>query len=264
MVAVRDTWGLVLGASSGFGKQMTTTLAKSGYNIVGVHLDRRAAQEEITAHVESLKKEGVQAHYINGNADSEEVQQQVCEQMASEWGVKGKLSLLFHSLAFGSLKPFVGGEPKTQVSPRELQMTLSVMANSLLYWTQKCVGQSLFKENACIFSMTSAGSERIWKHYGPVSVAKAALECITRQLAVELAPYKIASNAIRAGVTITPALKKIPGSEEMVAHAQKVNPYQRLTQPEDVTNFVVSFMQNPSAYFVTGNVINVDGGELLR
>lgn len=257
-------WALVLGASSGFGKQMTADLAKNGYSIVGIHLDRRAAMDQIHAHVGELKKQGVDVHYINVNADSEEAQRDIPKQMCQEWAMEGKLALLFHSLAFGSLKPFVEEDPAKQVSPRELQMTLSVMANSLLYWTQSCLQNKLFAKNACVFSMTSAGSERVWKHYGPVSVAKSALECITRQLAVELAPFQVSANAIRAGVTLTPALQKIPGSDEMVAYAQKMNPYGRLTRPEDVSSFVVAFMKNPNAYFVTGNVINVDGGELLR
>ena len=65
--------------------------------------------------------------------------------------------------------------------------------------------------------MTSAGGHRVWPTYGAVSAAKAALESHVRQLAVELAPFGISVNALQAGVTDTPAARRIPGSERMFA-----------------------------------------------
>ncbi len=88
--------------------------------------------------------------------------------------------------------------------------------------------------------MTSAGGHRIWKSYGAVSAAKAALESHCRQLAVELAPRKIAVNAIRAGVTDTPALRKIPGNDQMIERCLAIHPAGRLTTPEDVANVLVA------------------------
>ena len=76
-------------------------------------------------------------------------------------------------------------------------MTLDVMSNSLVYWTQDLFTNNLFSSGSQIFAMTSAGSHTQWKSYGAVSMAKAALESAIRQLALELAPYKIAANSIR-------------------------------------------------------------------
>jgi NAD(P)-dependent dehydrogenase (short-subunit alcohol dehydrogenase family) len=93
-----------------------------------------------------------------------------------------------------------------------------------------------------------------------VSAAKAALESHIRQLAFELAPYGISANAIRAGVTDTPALRKIPGSESIKQAATEGNPSGRLTTPEDVASALVA-LSRPETYWMTGNVIGVDGGE---
>ena len=68
------------------------------------------------------------------------------------------------------------------------------------------------------------------------------------------------TNSLCAGVTDTPALRKIPGNEEMIRVATARNPAKRLTTPQDVAN-AVAVLAHPLAGWITGNVINVDGGE---
>ncbi len=111
-----------------------------------------------------------------------------------------------------------------------------------------------------VYAMTSSGGTRVWSGYGAVSAAKAALESHIRQLAMELAPLGITANAIRAGVTDTPALRKIPGNQEIVQTAKGLNPSGRLTTPEDVAAALV-VLSRPETNWMTGNVIGVDGGE---
>ena len=109
--------------------------------------------------------------------------------------------------------------------------------------------------------MTSAGGHRAWPSYGAVSAAKAALEAHIRQLAVELATTQIAVNAIQAGVTDTPALRKIPGNDATDrTRARRTNPSGRLTTPEDVAAAIVA-LSGAGTGWMTGNVIRVDGGE---
>jgi len=139
-------------------------------------------------------------------------------------------------------------------------MTLDVMAHSLVYWTQDAVKRGLLGSGARVFSMTSSGSTRVIPSYGAVSAAKSALESHTRQLALELAPLGITVNALRGGVTRTPASERIPGSEVLFTEAARRNPHRRLTTPQDVANAVVVLCA-PGADWITGNVINVDGGE---
>ena len=113
-----------------------------------------------------------------------------------------------------------------------------------------------------MFAMTSAGGARVWKTYGAVSAAKAALESHVRQLTLELGPLGITVNAVMAGVTDTPALRKIPGSDRMLKMALAKNPSGRLTTPRDVAE-AIGLLANAKAHWITGNVICVDGGEFI-
>jgi NAD(P)-dependent dehydrogenase (short-subunit alcohol dehydrogenase family) len=70
----------------------------------------------------------------------------------------------------------------------------------------------------------------------------------------------ITVNALRGGVTRTPASERIPGSDKLFTEAARKNPHQRLTTPEDVAQAVVALC-SPGTDWVTGNVINVEGGE---
>ena len=165
--------------------------------------------------------------------------------------------MLLHSLAFGALRPYAG---EKAVTAQQLNTTFEVMANSLVYWTQDLVQRGLLAKGGRVFSMTSSGSTRAIASYGAISAAKSALESHTRQLAYELAGRGIAVNALRAGVTDTQALRKIPGYERLLEGAGRRNPSGRITIPSDVARALIALC-DPGAAWVTGNVINVDGGE---
>src|SRR5262249_31074271 len=111
-----------------------------------------------------------------------------------------------------------------------------------------------------IYAMTSSGGSRVLPYYGPVSAAKAALESNIRQLATELASHGITANAIRAGVTDTPAARMIPNFDEFSKEAARRNPHRRLTTTEDVARAIV-VLSHPDTHWITGNVVGVDGGE---
>ncbi len=253
-------WALVLGASSGFGGATAVALARAGMDVFGVHLDRKATlplAEQVQAEIKAL---GRKALFFNVNAADEEKQQEVLahiESRLSESGQLGQVKVLLHSLAFGTLKPMVGGD---RLSRAQIEMTLDVMANSLVYWAQGLVERKLMGDGGRIFAMTSSGSLHVWPGYGAVSAAKTALESHVRQLAWELAPLGITANAVRAGVTDTPALRKIPGSDDMIRIALHKNPHRRLTTPADVARCLVA-LSRPETQWLTGNVLNVDGGE---
>ncbi len=256
--ATTPRWALILGASSGFGEACAKALASAGYDIAGVHLDRKAGLK----HVDEIKRDiegvGRRALYFNVNAADEGKRGGVLDALAAEIDASGgNVEVFMHSLAFGTLKPYIAGDALTKAN---IEMTLDVMAHSLVYWAQDLVSRKLMGKGGRIFSMTSSGSTRVIQSYGAVSAAKCALESHTRQLAVELANHDITVNALRGGVTETPASRKIPGSAELFAQGAKRNPHGRLTTPEDVARAVVALCDSGTAW-ITGNVINVDGGE---
>ncbi len=251
-------WALVLGASSGFGEATAKALAQAGYDIAGVHLDRKAGLKHVDEIKTDIEQAGRRALFFNVNAADEAKRQNVLDQVAKDIEENGgSVAVLMHSLAFGTLKPYIGD---TVLSKANIDMTLDVMANSLVYWVQDLVRRGLMGHGGRVFSMTSAGSTRVIPAYGAVSAAKCALESHTRQLAVELAQQGITVNALRGGVTNTPAARRIPRSDELFEQAVKRNPHHRLTTPEDVARAVVALCDSKTDW-ITGNVINVDGGE---
>jgi NAD(P)-dependent dehydrogenase (short-subunit alcohol dehydrogenase family) len=259
-----DGWALILGASSGFGEAAALAFAKAGMNVIGVHLDRRATQENADRIVRQIESYGRLAWFFNVNAADPERRRDVLQEVTRRFDQRGqqeRIRVLLHSLAFGTLRRLVADDPEEQATQKQLEMTIDVMANSLVYWTQDCMASALLLRDARIFAMTSSGAASAWKGYGAVSAAKCALESHIRQLALELGPLGITANAICAGVTDTPALRKIPQSQKMMEAALMRNPMGRLTRPEDVACALVS-LSHPSTYWMTGNTICVDGGEM--
>ena len=253
-------WVLILGVSSGFGAAAARAFARAGYDVAGVHLDRRAGQAAADALAEELRALGREACFFNLNAADDDRRAEVLAELRARVA-PGGLAVLLHSLAFGSLVRFIPDDPGAKgVTRKQLDMTLDVMANSLVYWTQDLVAGGLLGHGGRVFAMTSSGSLAMWPAYGAVSAAKCALESHIRQIAVELAPQGVTANAIMAGVTRTPALSKIPGAEEIARRALERNPAQRLTTVDDVAQCLLA-LAGPGTQWMTGNVIRVDGGE---
>jgi NAD(P)-dependent dehydrogenase (short-subunit alcohol dehydrogenase family) len=266
----RERWALILGGSSGMGEATAITLAKAGYNICGIHLDFRAA----LAHVEEVKAAieatGAQALYINMNAADDEKRASALTALRERFdaaeaaGRSPYVRVVMHSLAFGSLVPFLSEDPKAGVDRKKMEMTQDVMANSLVYWVQDLWREGFLGQGSKIYAMTSEGSTRVVPSYGVVSSAKAALESHIRQLAMELARQGTGAtaNCIRAGVTITPALLKIPESQTMIDITMKRNPTGRMTTPQDVANAILA-LSGDGTEFINGDIISVDGGEFI-
>ncbi len=142
----------------------------------------------------------------------------------------------------------------------DFERTIYNMGTSLLGWVQDLFGRGLFAADARIFGLTSEGNSVAWKGYAAVSAAKMALESLARSIAVEYAPHGLRCNVLQAGITETPALAAIPGSDHLKAQARLRNPLGRLTTPEDVAN-VVYLLARDEAAWVNGALIRVDGGE---
>ena len=251
-------WVLLLGGSTGHGAATAKRLASDGYGVIAFHFDRGEAKkyaQETISEVQSIS--GGRCYYYNKNAASEEAMEKYIPEIKKI--TKNKpLKLLLHSIAFGTTTNFFGEKPVTQ---RQMDMTINVMSNSLLYWTQKLYDVGLLAEGSRIIGLTSEGNYLAMEGYGPVSVAKVAMEAIIRQIGWELGQFGITANAIQAGVTPTRALTKITENwETWVANTKKRNPMCRTTTPEDVAA-TVSMLLKPDADFINCSIIYCDGGE---
>lgn len=255
-------WALILGASSGFGGAAAVEFARNGMNIFGVHLDRQAGMVNVQHIIKEIHHFGREAVFFNINAADGIKRNETLEEIQERFAGQGAqtVRVLLHSLAFGTLKPYIAKKVDDAITQAQMEMTIDVMANSLVYWTQGLVSRGLMKKGGRIFAMTSSGGHSVLQNYGAVSAAKSALESHIRQLAMELGHLGITSNAIMAGVTDTPALRKIPGAVKMLEVAKAKNPFGRLTEPGDVAKAMV-LLADDHAFWVSGNVIGVDGGE---
>ena len=263
----RECWALVLGVSSGFGAATARAWATAGFGIIGVHLDLRGSMALANESREAIEATGTPVVFHNVNAADDEKRAAVIASIGALFderraaGEQPFVAAFLHSLAFGATLPFVTDkEGKKELSRRQMEMTADVMAHSLVYWVRDLYHAGMLGRGSRLFAMTSEGSNMAVPTYGAVSAAKAALEAHVRQLALELAPVGITANAIRAGVTDTPALRRIPGWEHLADAATVRNPSGRMTRPEDVADALVA-LATPGTHWMTGNVIGVDGGE---
>ena len=251
-----NDYAIILGASSGIGLACAQSFAERGIGIIGVYL--RKPQSHIESVLSNFKQYSVDVKFKKMNACNINEAVNLINELSSIKNIRVKAFV--HSLAFGTLKPFIATEDNDSITKKNIDMTLDVMAGSFLYWSQEMFRAGIIKEGSQLMGMTSSGGRRVWGSYGAISMAKSGLESIGRQLAFEFAPYNIAVNMIQAGVTDTPALRKIPNYEDMISRVQAINPRGRLTVPEDVAE-VVAQIGISNHTWMTGNIINVDGGE---
>jgi NAD(P)-dependent dehydrogenase (short-subunit alcohol dehydrogenase family) len=255
----KQPWALILGASSGFGEATAVELARAGMNIFGIHMDRRDKLPHVAEIEQRIQDLGRESQFFNFNAADDEKRNDCVAQIRQRLADQpGWVRVLLHSIAFGALKPLVGAE--VVASKKQIESTADIMGHSLVYWVQECLWAGLFDKGTRIFAMTSTGGAKAIPQYGPVSAAKAIIEAHIRQLALELAPAGITANAILAGVTDSPALRLIPDHEKIMEIARQRNPHKRLTQPEDVARCIAALC-HPATYWLTGNTLQVDGGE---
>ena len=259
----KKEWAIILGASSGLGLATAKKLAKHGLNLCLLYRARRADLLEIESTFNTIQSENkVKIIHLNADITKEQTRVNTLEKLTIELGKTGRVKVLIHSIAKGNLKPMISVETP-ELKNDDFHLTLENMALSLYDWTRSTFEASLFAEDARIISFTSEGNKKAWKNYAAVSVAKVALEAISRNIALEFAPYGIRANCIEAGITDTASFKMIPGNAELKAHAMKRNPFKRLTKPEDVANVVYLLVKKEAAW-ISGSIIPVNGGEHLN
>lgn len=251
-------WVLILGCSTGHGGATAKRLAKDGYGIIGFHLDRGEVKKEAELLKEEISKiNDGKVFFWNINAASIDVMDKYIPKI-SEITNGQSIKLLLHSIAFGTTTNFFSDKPVTQ---KQMDMTVHVMGNSLLYWTQKLFNMQLLGEGSRILGLTSEGNYLAMDGYGPVSVAKVAMEAIIRQIGWELGRYGITANSLQAGITPTRALTKITDNwEDWIEKTKKRNPMRRTTTPGDIAN-TISLLLKQEADFINCSIIYCDGGE---
>ncbi len=257
-----QVWALILGGSSGLGMATARKLAKHGYNLIIVHRDLNIDLKQVKYNFEEITSNNVKLISFNIDVANAEKRREVIHKLIERFDSEDRIKVLVHSIAKASMKPMYS-ESGATLNNQDFIITLNAMALSLYDWTKDLNDNGLFAKDSRIISFTSEGNTKVWPGYATVSAAKAALEAITRNIALEFAPMGIKANCIQAGATDTKAFSMIPGSEQLLENALKRNPQGRLTTPEDVAN-VAYLLTTEEAKWITGTIIKADGGESLR
>ena len=239
---------LVTGGSRGIGKAIALELARQGADVAFNYLRNHKAARETE---EELKALGVQVCRVRANLEGAESIRELFAQVKEQFG---RLDILVNNAASGVQRSAL------ELEEKHWDWTLDVNARGP--WLCAKEAAPLMVNGGAIINITSLGSQRVLPYYTAVGVSKAALEALTRYLAVELAPKGIVVNAVAGGIVETEALEHFPNREEMVAAAKQHTPVGRMVTPEDIAKVVV-FLCTPAASMIRGQVIVVDGGYSL-
>lgn len=255
----KNYWALILGGSAGLGLASAKKLAKHGMNICIVHRDRMADMINVQKDFDEIVSGGVDFMAFNADAVNKEKRMETVASIKNRLGENGRIRTLLHSIAKGNLK-LMYDDKSPVLQNEDFKLTIEAMAVSLYDWVQDLFHHKLFSPDARVLSFTSEGSSKAWKSYAAISAAKAALEAITRNIALEFAPFGVRANCIQPGITDTDSFRMIPGYQQLLKYTEKRNPFHKLTTPDDVAN-VVYLLSLDEASWINGTVIPVNGGE---
>lgn len=237
---------LVTGAARGFGKAIALRLASEGAEVI---VNYRRSMSDAQGVVDEIEAGGGKARSIRTDVGKEPALDRMFKQITGDFG---KLDIVIANAAFG-----IPGEIMNATA-KHWDVTMAACARSLLNLAQ--LAEPLMKDSGGkIVSITSDGGQSVIPGYGIVGPAKAALESLTRGLAVELAPKSIIVNGIQAGLADTKSSRSIPGSGEVMDHARFHTPMGRMILPEDVAA-IVAWLCSDQAAMICGQFITVDGG----
>ncbi len=241
---------IITGGGRGIGRGIVLALAARGCHVAINYFRHREEAEQTAAAAEQL---GGRAIVVKAHVGREEEMQALVHESAS---VLGSVDIFVGNAASGILKPI------TAIDLKAWEWTVNINARSILVGVQAALPYMRQQGWGRILTVTSIGSRRVFPEYGVVGVSKAAIEAMTRYLAVELAPENIIANCISPGVVITGALDFFPRKEEMIAYAEANTPAGRLVTPADVGE-VAAWLCSDAARMIVGQTIEVDGGYSL-
>ncbi len=220
-------------------------LASQGADIVVDFFRHRESAEQTARDVEAL---GVKAEVIRANVGDAAKIDELFDMIGNKFG---RLDILINNAASGV------GRPLADIDVKAWEWTMDINVRACLLCAQKAA-KLMEGRGGKIVSMSSLGSRFVLPNYTVVGVSKAALEALTRYLAIELAPRGICVNAVAASAVETEALK-FYFKEGLVKDSRQVTPAGRMVIPEDVAN-VVAFLCSEEAFMIRGQIIIVDGG----
>lgn len=244
---------LITGSGRGIGKAIALHFAQQGADVIINFFRNRTPAEETAAQVAVL---GRRALLVKADVGTVEGLDFLFSEIEREFG---GLDYFISNAASGYNRPVMEQKPKGW------DWTMNINARAFLFGGQHAARLMEPRGGGAIVSLSSPGGSRVLPEYVVVGASKAALESITRYLAVELAPKNIVVNCVSPGVVLTDALQHFSATREgtsVIDQALANTPAGRLVTPEDVAQ-VVAFLCSPAAHMIRGQTIVVDGGMTL-
>ena len=238
---------LVTGASRGIGKAVALELAGRGAHVAFNYFRSHRAAAETEREIRALGVECLRVRAHLGDSDK------IAELFSQVESSFGRLDILVNNAASGVQRRL------EDLDEKHWDWTMDI--NAKAPWLCAKEAAKLMTGGGHVVNITSEGSRTVLPYYFSVGTSKAALEAITRYLAVELAPKGIVVNAVSGGYVETDALAHFPNRDEMLESAGR-NPGGRMVSPEDIAR-VVAFLCTDDAGMIRGQVIVVDGGATL-
>jgi enoyl-[acyl-carrier protein] reductase III len=236
---------LVTGGGRGIGKAIALKLASQGADIIVNFFRHREAAEKTAKDIAAL---GVKAKVIRANVGNPTKIDEMFDRIGSDFGY---LDIFISNAGSGVGRSVIG------VDVKAWDWTMDINARAFLLCGQRA-SKLMEGRGGKIVSISSLGSSFVWPSYAVVGVSKAALEALTRYLAIELAPKNICVNAVAASAVETEALKFYI-KEDLMRDTRQATPAGRMVIPEDIAN-VVAFLCSEEAYMIRGQTIIIDGG----
>jgi len=240
---------LVTGGSRGIGKSIASELGRRGATVIINYLKNHEAAKTT---VEELKLQGIKTTRIKAHVGEKAAIDSLISKIENQFG---QLDILVNNAASGVMRP------TTELSAKHWDWTMNINARGP--WMLSVAASRLMPDGGRIINISSPGSTWVLPAYFAVGVSKAAIEAVTRYLAVELGPKGIAVNTVSPGFVMTEALNAFPDQLGIRDIASRPTPAGRTITPEDVSN-VVAMLCSSDAEMIRGQVIVVDGGETLR
>ena len=239
---------LVTGATRGIGKQIAITFAKEGYDIA---INYRKENEDLENTKKEIEENGVKCFAVQGDVSSFEDCERFVKEIINEYG---KIDVLVNNAGItkDTLLMRMNKEDFESVIDVNLVGTFNVTKNVIPYMMKARSGRIIN-----ISSVVGVSGNAGQTNY---SASKAGIIGFTKSLAKEIASRNILVNAVAPGfieTNMTDVLK-----DEVKEAISKQIPLNRMGKAEDVAN-VVKFLASEDSSYITGQVINIDGGMLM-
>jgi enoyl-[acyl-carrier protein] reductase III len=238
---------LVTGGGRGIGRAIVLELARRGADVVINYVRHPDAADETAQAARSL---GVRAETVRGNVADEARVGELFDFVRERFGY---LDILVNNSASGVNRAAV------DLTAHHWDWTMNVNARGAWLCARGALPLMQTRGGGAVVSVSSLGARRVMRDYFLVGVSKAALEAVTRYLAVELAPFGVRVNAVSGGLVETDALKSFPWGPEVIAQNKARTPAGRMVEPEDIAR-VVGFLCTEAAQMIRGQTLIVDGG----